>query len=77
MSLVRRLPAAQFPHWRGLPLARPADVGSDHVIFLLGDDMAVRLPRGDWAAGQARKEHTCPARLAPPLGRFPRTGPIA
>lgn len=67
VALVRRLLAAQFPHWRGLPLVRPADGGSDHVIFLLGDDMAVRLPRGGWAAGQARKEHTWLARLAPAL----------
>ncbi|MFC8826887.1 aminoglycoside phosphotransferase family protein [Streptomyces sp. NPDC057137] len=67
VDLVRRLLAAQFPQWSGLGLARLADGGSDHVIFLLGDDMAVRLPRGDWAAGQARKEHAWLPRLAPEL----------
>lgn len=37
------------------------------MIFRLGDDMAVRLPRGDWAAGQAEKEHRWLPRLAPGL----------
>lgn len=67
VALVRRLLEAQFPHWGGLGLVRLADGGSDHVIFLLGDDMSVRLPRGDWAAGQAQKEHTWLPRLAPEL----------
>lgn len=67
VGLVRRLLEAQFPQWSGLGLARLADGGSDHVIFLLGDDMAVRLSRGDWAAGQARKEHAWLPRLAPEL----------
>ncbi|MFE9510565.1 aminoglycoside phosphotransferase family protein [Streptomyces sp. NPDC006643] len=67
VALARRLLEAQFPRWGGLGLVRLADGGSDHVIFLLGDDMSVRLPRGDWAAGQAQKEHTWLPRLAPEL----------
>ncbi|MFE4606789.1 aminoglycoside phosphotransferase family protein [Streptomyces niveus] len=65
--LVRRLLEDQFPQWSGLGLVRLVDGGSDHVIFRLGGDMAVRLPRGDWAAGQARKEHVWLPRLAPEL----------
>ncbi|MFD7514829.1 aminoglycoside phosphotransferase family protein [Streptomyces niveus] len=67
VDLVRRLLDAQFPQWSGLGLVRLADGGSDHVIFRLGGDMAVRLPRGTWAAGQARKEHVWLPRLAPEL----------
>lgn len=67
VELVRRLLETQFPRWSGLGLTRPADGGSDHVIFLLGDDMAVRLSKGDGAAGQARKEHAWLPRLAPQL----------
>ncbi|WP_441349418.1 aminoglycoside phosphotransferase family protein [Streptomyces sp. 8L] len=54
-ELVRLL-AEQFPEWARLKLRRLEPGGSDHVIHRLGDTMAVRLPRGDWAAGQARKE---------------------
>ncbi|MGW6506631.1 aminoglycoside phosphotransferase family protein [Streptomyces niveus] len=67
VDLVRRLLEDQFPQWSGLGLVRLVDGGSDHVIFRLGGDMAVRLPRGDWAAGQARKEHVWLPRLAPEL----------
>ncbi|MER6018235.1 aminoglycoside phosphotransferase family protein [Streptomyces anulatus] len=65
--LAERLLAEQFPQWAHLPLVLLDPAGSDHVIFRLGDDMAVRLPRGDWAAGQAEKEHRWLPRLAPGL----------
>lgn len=66
-ALARRLLAAQFPRWAHLPLRRLHPGGSDHVIFRLGDAMSVRLPRGDWAAGQAEKELLWLPRLAPHL----------
>ncbi|MBB1258610.1 aminoglycoside phosphotransferase family protein [Streptomyces alkaliterrae] len=66
-DLAARLVAGQFPRWAGLPLAPVDPAGSDHVIFRLGDDMAVRLPRGDWAAGQAPKEHRWLPGLTPAL----------
>ncbi|WP_323371648.1 aminoglycoside phosphotransferase family protein [Streptomyces katsurahamanus] len=56
-ELAGRLIAAQFPRWARLPLTLLDPAGSDHVIFRLGETMTVRLPRGDWAAGQAVKEH--------------------
>ncbi|MEV6103567.1 aminoglycoside phosphotransferase family protein [Streptomyces sp. NPDC051940] len=65
-DLVRRLVAGQFPQWAGLPLREAPDAGSDHVIFRLGDDMAVRLPR-DWAAHQAAKDERWLPLLAPRL----------
>jgi aminoglycoside phosphotransferase (APT) family kinase protein len=42
--LVRRLVDDQFPQWAGLPLTRVGD-GTVNVIYRLGDDLSVRLPR--------------------------------
>jgi aminoglycoside phosphotransferase (APT) family kinase protein len=67
VGLVRQLVDRQFPAWSTLPLRRWDEVGSDNVIYRLGDSLAARLPRADWAAGQARKEHTWLPRLAPLL----------
>jgi aminoglycoside phosphotransferase (APT) family kinase protein len=66
-ALVRRLLAAQFPDWADLPLRRLHPADSDNVIYRLGQDMSVRLPRGEWAAGHAQKEHYWLPRLAPHL----------
>jgi aminoglycoside phosphotransferase (APT) family kinase protein len=77
VSLVRRLLAAQFPHWADLPIAPVESAGTDNAIYRLGDDMAVRLPRIHWATGQVDKEQRWLPKLAPllpfaipvPLGR--------
>ena len=66
-SLVRRLLAAQFPHWADLPIERVEHAGTDNAIYRLGDDLAVRLPRIHWAAGQPEKEHEWLPKLAPLL----------
>jgi aminoglycoside phosphotransferase (APT) family kinase protein len=42
--LVRALVAEQFPQWADLPLVRAGD-GTVNVIYRLGDDKSVRLPR--------------------------------
>ena len=67
VSLVRRLLAAQFPHWADLPIEPVLSAGTDNAIYRLGDDMAVRLPRIHWATGQVDKEHRWLPRLAPLL----------
>jgi aminoglycoside phosphotransferase (APT) family kinase protein len=56
MTLVKQLLAAQFPQWAGLPLAPVPSAGTDNVLYRLGDEMVVRLPRIDWAVGQVEKE---------------------
>lgn len=66
-NLVRRLLDDQFPHWAGLPLSLVDSYGTDHDIYRLGDDLAVRVPRIGWAAGQAAKEEEWLPRLAPHL----------
>jgi aminoglycoside phosphotransferase (APT) family kinase protein len=44
-ALVRALLAEQFPEWAQLPLARVTTEGTVNVIYRLGDELAVRLPR--------------------------------
>ena len=64
-ALVRRLVAAQFPHWSRLPIERVASSGTDNAMFRLGDELAVRLPRRQGATEQIEKEHRWLPRLAP------------
>jgi aminoglycoside phosphotransferase (APT) family kinase protein len=45
VGLVRRLLAAQFPHWAQLPIQPVRSAGSDNAMYRLGADMLVRLPR--------------------------------
>jgi len=66
-ALVRRLLGGQFPQWAGLPIERIASSGTDHAIYRLGDEMAVRLPRIHWATGQVEKDEQWLGKLAPHL----------
>ena len=66
-ELARRLVDTQFPQWAGLPLRLVDPAGSDHVIYRLGGELSVRLPRHAGAVGQARKELEWLPRLAPCL----------
>lgn len=63
-DLARRLVDTQFPQWAGLPLRLVDPAGSDHVIYRLGEDLAVRLPRHCGAVGQAATELRWLPRLA-------------
>jgi aminoglycoside phosphotransferase (APT) family kinase protein len=67
VDLARRLVDTQFPQWAGLSLELLDPAGSDHVIYRLGKELAVRLPRHPGAIGQARKEFEWLPRLAPCL----------
>ena len=64
-SLVRRLLSHQFPQWADLPIVPVLSAGTDNALYRLGDDLAVRLPRIDWATGQVEKEHKWMPKLAP------------
>ncbi|WP_320783010.1 aminoglycoside phosphotransferase family protein [Streptomyces sp. CRN 30] len=66
-SLVRRLVAAQFPRWAGLPVVPVDSAGTANAMFRLGADLVVRLPRTEGAARDIGKEHTWLPRLAPLL----------
>jgi aminoglycoside phosphotransferase (APT) family kinase protein len=67
VALVRRLLAGQFPHWADLAIDPVVSYGTDHDIYRLGGRLAVRLPRIEWATGQAAKEAKWLPRLAPHL----------
>lgn len=64
-AIVRRLVASQFPQWRGLPVVQIKSSGTDNAVFRLGEDLAVRLPRVDYAARLLLKEAACLPLLAP------------
>jgi aminoglycoside phosphotransferase (APT) family kinase protein len=66
-QLVRRLVAAQFPPWAGLPVAPVESAGWDNTIFRLGSDLAVRLPRRRVSAEHVSSEHQWLPILAPRL----------
>ena len=51
-DLVQTLLTSQFPEWAELPLQKVDSAGTDNAIYRLGSDLAVRLPRIDWAVDQ-------------------------
>ncbi len=62
--LVRRLLADQFPDWGNLPLSRSEPSGTDHAIFRLGEELAVRLARLDGPPEPGGKESVWLPKLA-------------
>jgi hypothetical protein len=68
-ALARCLVDTQLPQWAELPLRLLAPAGSDHVIYRLGEELSVRLPRHAGATKQARKKPVAaPACPAPASG---------
>jgi aminoglycoside phosphotransferase (APT) family kinase protein len=72
-ALVRRLVGAQFPQWAHLAIEPITSAGTDNAVYRLGSDLAVRLPRIDWAVGQVDRELEWLPRLA---SKLPLTVPI-
>jgi aminoglycoside phosphotransferase (APT) family kinase protein len=66
-TLVRRLLAARFPQWAGLPIEPVASSGTDNALYRLGDDMVARLPRIHRAVGGVEKDFRWLPVLAPLL----------
>jgi len=66
-SLVRCLLAEQFPEWADLPLTRVEPDGTVNVIYRLGADLSVRLPRRDGPETEADIEFEWLPFLAPRL----------
>jgi aminoglycoside phosphotransferase (APT) family kinase protein len=65
--LVHQLVAGQFPQWKDLAIKSVSSSGTDNALFLLGDEMVVRLPRIHWAVGDVEKESQFLPLLAPLL----------
>lgn len=71
--LVRRLINTQCPQWSSLDIRRVRTTGTDNVIYRLGDQLLVRLPRTPESAQRTRKEH----RWLPELGaKLPISIPV-
>jgi len=66
-ALVRRLIAAQFPHFAHLDVRPVVPGGWDNRTFRLGGDLAVRLPSTESHVAQVAKEHRWLPVLAPGL----------
>ena len=66
-DLFSRLVAAQFPHWRALPVTEVAVSGWDNRTFRLGDAMLIRAPSAEGYVAQVEKEQVWLPRLAPHL----------
>ncbi|MGC5168787.1 aminoglycoside phosphotransferase family protein [Luteimicrobium sp. DT211] len=66
-DVVRALVDDHDPAWRDLPLRRVRSDGTDNVVYRLGDELGVRLPRIHWATGQVAKEARWLPALAPHL----------
>jgi aminoglycoside phosphotransferase (APT) family kinase protein len=66
-ELVTKLIADQFPDWSHLEIAPANSVGTDNVIFRLGDHLGIRLPKIHWAVHQVDTELSVLPRLAAEL----------
>jgi aminoglycoside phosphotransferase (APT) family kinase protein len=56
VPLVRKMVDSQFPDYSALPLNRLRESGSTNVLFRLGDDLLVRLPRQPVGSAAIDKE---------------------
>lgn len=66
-DLVRRLLQRQRPEFAGLELRPAPSQGTDNLVFTLGDELAVRLPRKAEAVPSLLVEREWLPRLAPEL----------
>lgn len=64
VGLVRRLLADQMPHWSGLRLTLLESSGTANVVYRLGDDMVVRMPRSPEFANGPLREAECLPRFS-------------
>ncbi|MPZ15550.1 MAG: phosphotransferase [Chloroflexi bacterium] len=65
--LLRRLLCEQFPDWADLPLTRIEPEGTVNVIFRLGNDLSLRMPRRDGPTEAPSKEFQWLPTLRPKL----------
>ena len=66
-DLVQSLVEAQFPQYGDLPVSRVESAGTDNVLFRLGVDHVVRLPRDEVTARYLRNEQRWLPMLSPHL----------
>jgi aminoglycoside phosphotransferase (APT) family kinase protein len=64
-DLATRLIAGQFPQWAGLPIRPVTSAGTECVLYRLGDDLVIRLPRRPGECLDALLTRGVLSRLAP------------
>lgn len=57
-TLVQQLVSEQFPNWSDLPLRQLGASGSSNLLYQLGDEYLIRLPRQPGGGQTISKEHT-------------------
>lgn len=65
--LVSQLVAEQFPHWAALPVVAVPATGTDNLVYRLGDELVVRMPRIHWAVAQVERDAAWLPRFAATL----------
>jgi aminoglycoside phosphotransferase (APT) family kinase protein len=64
-DLAAKLIAGQFPQWAGLPVRAVTSAGTECVLYRLGDDLVIRLPRRPGKSLDSLLTEGVLARLAP------------
>lgn len=67
LALAEHLIAEQYPQFAGRPLRQLSSQGTDNVVFRLGEDLSLRLPRKASAVPSLDTEWEWLPRLAPQL----------
>lgn len=67
VQIVQQLLAEQFPQWANLHLKVMEHQGTDNVMYQLGDDKVLRLPRMERSAANIQKERQWLPTLEPHL----------
>lgn len=66
-ALVTRLVGDQFPAWAGLSVTPVTATGTDNLVYRLGDDLVVRMPRIHGAVAQVARDAEWLPRLDLPV----------
>ncbi len=67
IPLVKTLLKSQFPHWAHFDLQLILPEGTDNVMYKLGNDLVVRIPRTESSSQNIAKECEWLPKLAPQL----------
>jgi aminoglycoside phosphotransferase (APT) family kinase protein len=71
-QVASRLIARQFPNWSHLAVTPVASAGTDNAIFRLGEALAIRMPKVDWAADTVARE----CQFLPRFAKLPLQTPV-
>jgi aminoglycoside phosphotransferase (APT) family kinase protein len=76
LQTATTLVAQHCPQWRDMPITPVLSTGTDHTMFRLGEDMALRFPKRPSSVAQVEKEHVFLPLMARRLS-WPIPSPVA